>query len=134
MSSNDNVKTIQSLYEAFGRGDVTAILDALTDDVDWASEASTTEVPWWGVRQGKDGAADFFGQLAGASEVLEFTPLAMVGEGDDVLTVVRYRAKNTSNGNTVDMEIHHHFRFRGDKISRYRGSEDTLQTLRAFEG
>ena len=134
MSSNDNVKTIQSLYEAFGRGDVSAILDALTDDVDWASEAATTEVPWWGVRQGKDAAASFFAELADAAEVLEFTPLTMVGEGDDVLTVVHYRAKNKASGKAVDMEIHHHFHFRGDKISRYRGSEDTLQTLRAFQG
>ena len=37
MSANDNVKVIQSVYEAFGRGDVAAILEVLTDDVDWAS-------------------------------------------------------------------------------------------------
>ena len=39
MSSDDNVKTVQSIYEAFGRGDLPAILDAVTDDVDWASDA-----------------------------------------------------------------------------------------------
>jgi len=39
MSSDDNVKTVQSVYEAFGRGDVSAILEVLTDDVDWASDA-----------------------------------------------------------------------------------------------
>jgi hypothetical protein len=134
MSADDNVKTIQAVYEAFGRGDVAAILDAVTDDVDWASEASSTEVPWWGVRNGKEQVTDFFTQLAANEEVLEFTPIAMVGNGDDVLTVVRYRAKATKTGKTVDMEIHHHFHFSGAKISRYRGSEDTLQTLRSFEG
>jgi len=134
MSADDNVKTIQQVYEAFGRGDVAAILDTLTDDVDWASEAASTEVPWWGVRNGKGAAADFFAQIAATQEVLEFTPLAMVGEGDDVLTVVHYRAKSTKTGKSVGMEIHHHFHFRGGKISRYRGSEDTLQTLRVFEG
>ncbi len=133
MSADDNVKTIQAIYEAFGRGDVAAILDALTDDVDWASETNSTEVPWWGVRNGKEQVTDFFTQLAANEEVLEFTPLAMVGDGDDVLTVVRYRAKATKTGKTVDMEIHHHFHFSGTKISRYRGSEDTLQTLRSYE-
>jgi ketosteroid isomerase-like protein len=133
MSANDNVKTIEAVYEAFGRGDVAAILDAVTDDVDWASEASSTEVPWWGVRNGKEQVTDFFVQLAANEEVLEFTPLAMVGDGNDVLTVVRYRAKATKTGKTVDMEIHHHFHFTGGKISRYRGSEDTLQTLRSYE-
>jgi uncharacterized protein len=130
--SDDNVKTIQAIYEAFGRGDVAAILDGLADDVDWASESASTEIPWC-VRIGKEAAADFFTQLAAYSEVLEFTPLVMIGDGDDVLTVVRYRANATKTGRSVDMEIHHRFHFRGGKISRYRGSEDTLQTLRAFQ-
>ena len=37
--SDQNMKTVQGIYEAFGRGDVEHILDQLTDDVDWASEA-----------------------------------------------------------------------------------------------
>ena len=133
MSAADNVKTIQNVYEAFGRGDVAAILDVVNDDVDWGTESSSTEVPWWGVRNNKAEITDFFAQIAANDEVLEFTPLAIVGDGDDVLTVVRFRAKVTKTGKTVDMEIHHHFTFTGGKISRYRGTEDTLQTLRAFE-
>jgi ketosteroid isomerase-like protein len=46
---------------------------------------------------------------------------------------VRYRASATKTGKSVDMEIHHHFRFTDGKISHYRGSEDTLQTLGAFK-
>jgi ketosteroid isomerase-like protein len=53
MSSDDNVKSITSAYEAFARGDIPAVIDALADDVDWASEAASTEVPWWGPRHGK---------------------------------------------------------------------------------
>jgi ketosteroid isomerase-like protein len=40
MSAEDNIKTIQVIYEAFGRGDVAAILESVTDDVDWASDTS----------------------------------------------------------------------------------------------
>ena len=40
MSSDDNTKTIRDVYEAFGRGDLAVILDSVTDDVDWAAEAS----------------------------------------------------------------------------------------------
>ena len=46
MSADANIKTITRVYEAFGRGDVAAILDAVTDDVDWAAEADGTSVPW----------------------------------------------------------------------------------------
>ena len=55
MSAETNTKTIAQVYEAFGRGDVAAILDAVTDDVDWAAEASSAAAPWYGVRYGKDG-------------------------------------------------------------------------------
>ena len=55
MGSEDNIKTIQRVYEAFGRGDVATILDALADDVDWASDTSSTVAPWYGVKHGKAG-------------------------------------------------------------------------------
>ena len=45
MSADTNIKTIAQVYEAFGRGDVAAILDAVTDDVDWAAEASLAAAP-----------------------------------------------------------------------------------------
>jgi len=134
MSSNDNVKTVQTVYEAFGRGDIATVLDALTDDVDWAAEAASTEIPWWGVRHGKKAAADFFTQLGTNSEVLEFTPVVMIGDGDVVLTVVDYKVKARSTGKVAEMQLHHYWKFRDGKIARYRGAEDTLQTLRTFEG
>jgi ketosteroid isomerase-like protein len=133
MSADDNVKTVQRVYEAFGRGDVAAILETVNDDVDWATEAASSEAPWWGVRTDKEAITDFFVQIAANLEVLEFTPLAIVGNDDDVLTVVRFRAKATKTGKSVDMELHHQFHFVGGKISRYRGTEDTVQTMRALE-
>ena len=133
MSSDDNVKTIQTVYEAFGRGDVPAILDAVTDDVDWASDADSTEVPWWGVRHGKAEVGAFFTELGTEMELEEFTPLAIVGDGDIVLTVVRFAMKSRTNGRSASMLLHHYWMFRDGKIEYYRGAEDTLQTLRTFQ-
>ena len=48
MSADANIKTIMGVYEAFGRGDVAAIVEAVTDDVDWAAEAAGTAAPWSG--------------------------------------------------------------------------------------
>ena len=132
MSTDDNVKTVQALYEAFGRGDLPTILDALTDDVDWASNVESTEVPWWGVRHGKQEVTDFFVQLAGATELEEFTPLEMIGDGDVVLTVVQYRVKSRSTGRVASMLLHHYWKFRDGKVAYYRGAEDSLLTLRTI--
>jgi uncharacterized protein len=46
------------VYEAFGRGDAAAILEAATDDVGWAAEAASSAAPWYGVRHGRDAEMD----------------------------------------------------------------------------
>lgn len=122
------IKSIAQVYEAFGRGDVAAILDAVTDDVDWASEAASSVAPWYGVRHGKDGVAEFFAAFGSAMEVEEFTPQSFAANDTDVFTVVRFRARSRSTGKTAAMDLHHFFRFHDGKIAYYRGTEDTAQT------
>ena len=125
MSSDDNIKTIQSVYEAFQRGDVGAIVDAVADDVDWASEAAGSAAPWWGEKHGPAEVGEFFQAFGSTMEVEEFTPLVLAGTGDDVLAVVRFRVKSRATGRSAAMNLHHHFTFRDGKIASYRGSEDT---------
>ena len=127
MSADANIKTVVAAYEAFGRGDVAAILDAVTDDVDWAAEAATPTAPWYGMRRGKDAVARFFTDFGSAMEVEEFTPLTFAANETDVLTVVRCRTRSRQTGKPAAMDLHHLFRFRDGKIAYYRGTEDTAQ-------
>ena len=128
MSADVKIKTIEEVYQAFGRGDVAAILDAVTDDVDWAAETTSTAAPWYGVRHGKDAVAAFFAAFGSAMEVEDFTPISFAANDTDVLTVVRFRARSRSTGKTAAMDLHHYFKFRESKIAYYRGTEDTAQT------
>ena len=127
MSADANIKTVVAAYEAFGRGDVAAILDTVTDDVDWAAEAATPTAPWYGMRRGKDAVARFFTDFGSAMEVQEFTPLTFAANETDVLTVVRCRTTSRRTGKSTAMDLHHLFRFRDGKIAYYRGTEDTAQ-------
>ena len=128
MSADANIKTITQVYEAFGRGDVAAILDAVADDVDWAAEAASSAAPWYGVRHGRDAVAAFFSDFGSTMEVEEFTPVSFAANDTDVLTMVRFRARSRSTGKTAAMNLHHYFRFDSGKIVYYRGSEDSAQT------
>ncbi|HUK69590.1 MAG TPA: nuclear transport factor 2 family protein [Streptosporangiaceae bacterium] len=128
MSDDVKIKTIAQVYEAFGRGDVAAILDAVSDDVDWAAETTSAAAPWYGVRHGKDDVADFFTAFGSAMEVEEFTPISFAANDTDVLTVVRLRARSRGTGKTAAMHLHHFFTFRDGKIVYYRGTEDSAQT------
>jgi uncharacterized protein len=134
VSADANIKTITGIYEAFGRGDVAAILDAVTDDVDWAAEAASSAAPWYGGHHGRDAVAVFFSAFGSAMEVEEFTPVSFAANDTDVLAVVRFRGRSRSTGNAAEMNLHHYFKFRDGKIAYYRGTEDTAQTETVLQG
>jgi hypothetical protein len=57
-----NIETMQQIYEAFGRGDVPAILDHVADDVRWeqwpnGNAAQAADVPYMRARNGREEAA-----------------------------------------------------------------------------
>jgi ketosteroid isomerase-like protein len=132
MSADVNIKTVAQVYDAFGRGDVAAILDVVTDDVNWGAETTSTVAPWYGARHGKDAVAKFFADFGNAMEVQEFNPISFAANDNDVLTVVRLRSTSRATGRTVAMDLHHVFTFRDGLISYYRGTEDTAQTEAAL--
>ena len=61
--TDPKIETVQSIYEAFGRGDIDFILDQLTDDVDWASCPDSDIAPWHGIHRGKAEVPAFFKAL-----------------------------------------------------------------------
>jgi ketosteroid isomerase-like protein len=76
MSAEQNIETARQMYQAFGSGDVQAILDLVTDDVDWSTDAAIASAPWYGPRHGTDGVASFLEAIGKTGPVTEFTPLA----------------------------------------------------------
>ena len=124
MGAEENVKTVQAIYEAFGRGDVATILEQVTDDVDWAVEPDG-RAPWNGVRRGKEQVAGFFQAIAEHSEVTGFTPLAFASNDTDVMTVIRYDVRVPATGKSGTMDLHHWWRFRDGNVCFVRGTEDT---------
>jgi uncharacterized protein len=132
MSQQDNLAMVSEIYDAVGRGDVAAILDRVTDDVDWAAEAAGRAAPWHGPRPGKAGVASFFGELASSIEISEFTPHSFAAGENDVHLLVRFAFRAIATGREASMTMHHYWRLRDGKVDYFRGSEDTEQTARVF--
>ena len=133
MSSDDNLKAIQAVYEAFGRGDVAFILDSVTDDVDWATDTASSAAPWYGPKHGKQDVTEFFEAFGSTMTVQRFEPVSFAANDTEVHTMVRMVATHRGNGRTVSMNLHHFFRFRDGLIEYYRGTEDTVQTVALFQ-
>ena len=131
-TSDPKIAAVQRLYAAYGRGDVDAVLAELSDDVDWAAEASGTAVPWWGNFHGKREVPRFFKEIGTNIDVTEFSIIALTSNDTDVVATVHWTFSVHTTGKTASMYMQHWFRFTDDKIVFFRGSEDTAQSAAAF--
>lgn len=129
---SDNVKKLQDLYAAFGRGDIQTILDSVTDDVTWGTDSVAQEVPWYRLRQGREGVADFFASLDREVEFTNFAPTIFGAAGDDVIVYVDIAYRIKKNGRAAKTGSAHHFTFRDGKLARFRAFEDTAAVRDAY--
>ena len=130
--SDPKIEAVQRLYAAFGRGDIDAVLAEVSDDVDWAAEATGTSVPWWGPHRGKSEVPRFFNEIGSNVEVTEFTPLAFTSNETDVISTIHWAYTVNATGKRAEMNMQHWWRFADGKIVFFRGSEDTEQSAAAF--
>jgi uncharacterized protein len=132
MSQQDNIQIVKEIYDAVGRGDVDAILERVTDDVYWAAEVAGTAAPWHGPRSGKQGVASFFEDINTSIEISEFTPHSYAAGEDDVHLLVDWTFQPFANGRQTSLTMHPYWRLQGSKVVRFRGSEDSALTAKAF--
>ena len=130
--TDPKIQAVQRIYEAVGRGDVAAIQAEVSDDVDWAAEAASTSVPWFGSHTGKDGVARFFQEIGSNIEIKEFTPLSFTSNDTDVVATIWWTYTVNATGKSAAMHMQHWWRFAGGKVIYFRGSEDTEQSAAAF--
>ena len=126
------IEAVQRLYEAYGRGDLDAVLAELDDDVDWAAEAASTSVPWYGSYRGKGEVPRFFDAIASSVDISEFTPLSFTSNETDVVATIHWTYTVKATGKRAAMYMQHWWRFAGGRIVFFRGSEDTEQSASAF--
>jgi len=103
VSAEGNLKTVRAIYDAFERGDVATILDAVTDDVDWSSAAASSAAPWYGRRIGKDAVTDYFRSIGDAIEVLDFTQLSFAANDTEVMVLSQFRMRSRRSGKEAAM-------------------------------
>jgi ketosteroid isomerase-like protein len=91
MQESQNTKVVQDAYAAFGRGDVTAILDLLDDAVVWRPIAGAGKhVPTAGERRGKAAVGEFFRSLGEGTVFETFEPKEFFAQGQKVVALGHY--------------------------------------------
>lgn len=122
-----NVQRVRQAYEAFGRGDIPAVLDMLDERVEWNMAEHHTfwpGEPFIGRQAVLEGV---FSRIMQTFDSFTLTVERIVGCGDTVLAQVRYRTTAKATGKTLDAQAAHIYDFKDGKCVRYQHYSDTWQ-------
>jgi ketosteroid isomerase-like protein len=88
--ANDNVALVQRTYEAFGRGDIPAVMGTFAEDISWNVP---TVVPHGGRAKGRDEVGRFFERLGSMWEDFGLDLEEFVASGDRVCVIGRAQGR-----------------------------------------
>ena len=131
--SEADVTLIQSLYAAFGRGDIATIIAAVAPDIEWRLNGSRSDHPLLGTWQGPQGVQAFFDELARIQDFSEFTPREFFSSGDRVFVLGHYASTMRKNGRKAASDWVHIFTVRGGKLAAFLEFPDTAEFARAWK-
>lgn len=123
MSEQDNLARVQKIYEAFGRGDIPAIIEMLTNEVRWQTHLDPI-VPWAGDYSGKQRVLQFFAAIDGAVETTAFVPGEFVAQGDTVVSFGEYGCKVRATGKSALTRWVFVWKFSDGRVSSYEQFHD----------
>ena len=131
--SNGDVSLIQSLYAAFGRADIAAVLGMLSHNIDWQT-VGTGDYPVFGRRQSLAEVQQFFKDVAETEEFSDFSPTEFYAMGGKVFVLGSYAGPVRKTGKPFAGEWVHVFTIQGGKVVKFREFSDTAQLVDAYRG
>jgi len=134
MNEQQNVATVQAVYEAFGRGDIAAILSKLDENVAWEQDGQSWGIPWYEPRQGVAEMPSFFSALMSGLAIHKMEPKNILSGGNQVAVVMDLEAEVIGSGQRLqELEIHL-WTFGGDgKVTRFAHVLDRHPQLLAYQ-
>lgn len=122
-----NTDTLRGGYEAFGRGDIAAVLAIFDPGIEWYAPE---ELPGGGTYRGPEAVAGFFAGLSEHYEELAVLPDRFLDAGDQVVVEGHHRGK--INGTPFEIGFAHVWTLSDGRAVRFREYMDTGKLVPLF--
>ena len=129
-----NLDLIRGLYEAFGAGDVPAVVSRMAPDIEWNEAESFTYADGNPYRGPDAIVGGVFARLGGEWDGFAAVPEEFLDAGETIVVLGRYRGTFRATGRSVDAQFAHVWRVADGKASSFQQYTDTLQFGRAAGG
>ena len=135
--STANLTTVKEIYDAFGRGDIPAILGKIAPGCRWESwennRAQREGVPTLQPRTGPEGVAQFFAAV-GELGISDFRVLDILPGDRQVAVEVLIEYTTPAGGRLRDEEVHLWALDDSQRVTRLRHYVDTAKHIAAYAG
>lgn len=129
-----HLETIQTIYQAFGRGDIPTIFQHLDEQIEWEHDFEGAEA--YGIRWVRPGSGTrhvmgFFEALA-ALEFHSFVPVSLLASDTQVAAVISLEITAKATGKRFkEYEMHLWTFGPSGKVTRFRHFVDTIKHQQA---
>jgi len=127
--AQDNVDVVQGAWDAFGRGDIDAVLETIAPSAETRLPES---LPWGGTYAGPDGFRDFLTKLGDSWDQFSATPQKVLGADDNHVVVLAKTKGRTKAGATIEGKTIWIYQLRDGRIADAESFGDTAQLLEAL--
>ena len=128
-----NLDIVKGVYEAFGRGDIPAVLSLFDPQISWREAESNPYEPSGKPWVGHDELMQkLFMRIGAEWDYFRVVPHTFHDAGDSVIAEVRYGGKYKSTGRTLDAQACHVFTLRNGKVMSFQQYVDTARVQDAL--
>lgn len=131
MGEQENTELVQRIYGSFRDGDIPAMLDALSEDVEWIVP-EVEGVPGRGTWRGPEQVGEFFRILSDTQEPRQLELKEFVAQGDKVVVLGHYVWHVKATGKEWESDFVHALSVREGKVTRFQEYTDTAVFGDAF--
>jgi ketosteroid isomerase-like protein len=128
-----NIDTVKAIYEAFGRGDIPAILEKLDDNVEWDTDYDSPAAPWLTPRSGRENIAGFFESLS-PLQFTKFDAHTIAEAGNKVIAVIDIELDHMGQHYTIPNEGHYWVFNDAGRVVKMQHLTDTALHWRVANG
>jgi hypothetical protein len=134
MNQESNVRTVQALYAAFGRGDVPAVLEGMDPEITWVNPGPA-ELTYFGTHRGRNAVANnIFAFLGENVHISVLEPKDMIAGGDKVVVLLHMEATARKTGRRVVQEVAHVWTFKNGLCIHFHDFQDNAAVSAALRG
>ena len=129
----DNVKVVQQVYAALGKGDITTVLSLLADDVEWSMPHPKETVPYGGKWQGREEVAQFFSVMHDSTEVRQVQLQEYISQNDKVIVLGHMKLKAKPSDREYENDLAAVWTVQNGRVKQMRDFMDTVPAIEAFK-